>query len=252
MKIIVCIKQIPDTNDVKWSKDNNIIRDGVISVLNKCDLYAINAIREIKNAEITYLSMGPLSACKSLEYALALGGGKGAYLLSDKKFSGADTLATAKTISYVIRNYIKEFDLVVTGQYASDGDTGQTPYSLANILGIEHIGYVTEIKNADESGITAVSVKDEGIYTIYGKFPLVISLLPSDKEIYKPLSADYIRAADIGVEILNAALIGADENQIGLKGSPTQVIKAFRPENKRECKFITKDELITEFNVWKS
>ena len=245
MKILVCIKQIPDTNDVKWSSDNNIIRDGVISILNPCDLLALLTAREIENADVTILSMGPNNAINSIREALLYTGGKG-ILLSDKKFSGSDTLATAKTLAFAIKNYIKEFDLIITGQFAQDGDTAQTPYSLANLLNIENIGYVNKIDEIKEDEITVTSIKDNGIYKVRGKFPLLISVSKYEKEKYIPLVDDYIRAQDIKIEVLNAQDIMANPDEIGIKGSPTYVSKAFRPINKRECKFIEPDKLFEE------
>ena len=145
MNIIVCIKQIPDTNDVKWTKDNNIIRDNLISILNPYDkkaiLTALEIKKAVKNSKITLLSMGPNNAIQALRYGLTLGADE-AILLSDKKFSGADTNATSKTLKAAIQNYIKDFDLIITGQFALDGDTSQTPYSLANRLNLEFLGYV--------------------------------------------------------------------------------------------------------------
>ena len=240
MKIIVCIKQIPDTKDVRWSKDNNIIREGLISILNPYDVYALLAARKIKekfkNTEITILSMGPNSAQEAIRYALCLSGGENGILLSDKKFSGADTLATSKTLKYGISK-IGEFDLILMGQFALDGDTAQTPYSLSNILKLPHIGYVNKIENIFEDEITVKSTKDNGIYTLKGKFPLVLSMSGFEGENYIPLARDYVASQDKEIKILSSDDIGANSNEIGIKGSPTYVFKAFRPENKRACEF---------------
>lgn len=244
MKIVVCIKQIPDTNDVKWSKDNNIVRDGVISILNPRDLYGILTAREIENSEITILTMGPNDAIKSLRYCLALGGDKG-ILLSDKKFSGADTLATAKTLAHTIKNVIKDYDLIITGQYALDGDTAQTPYSLANLLNIPIIGYVNKLEVSGNE-IFSTSIKDDGIYKFKGKTPLLLAISNFEGKMYTPLAKDYIDAQNKPIQILNQEDISIDPNEIGIKGSPTYVQKAFRPENNRTCKFIEASGLISE------
>ena len=244
MKILVCVKQIPDTNDVKWTKDNTLIREGVISVLNPLDISALLTAKKFKNADVTILSMGPSGAISAIREAFLYTGGRG-ILLSDKKFSAADTLATAKTLYFAIKNYIKEFDLIITGQFAQDGDTAQTPYSLANLLDIPNIGYVTEIDEISDDEIKVTSIKDDGVYKIKGKLPLLISISKSD-EAYTPLVEDYIRAQDIEIKVLNADDINANFDEIGIKGSPTYVSKAFRPENKRECRFITQNELLGE------
>lgn len=245
MKILICIKQIPDTNDVRWTKENNIMREGVISILNPNDMYGILEARKIKDAEVTILSMGPNNAINSIRYAMAYLDADG-ILLSDKKFSGADTLATAKTLFYAIKNIIKEYDLIITGQFAQDGDTAQTPYSLANLLNIPNIGYVQEINEINDEEIVATSIKDDGIYKIKGKLPILISMSEYKGENYTPLVSDYIRAQNKEIRILNADDIMADYNEIGIKGSPTYVSKAFRPINNRTCKFIELKDLISE------
>jgi len=241
MKIIVCIKQIPDTNDVKWSKDNNIIRDGVISILNPNDALAIQTALDIKktvkNTSITLLTMGPDNSKNSLLEGLSMGADR-AILLSDRKFSGADTNATSKTLYYAIKNVIKSFNLIITGQFAADGDTAQTPYSLATRLEIPVIGYVNKIDEIKENSITLTSVSDDKTIIAKAKFPLLIAVSKSQNSVYKPLIEDYIRAQEIKIETLNAEDIMADPEKTGMKGSPTYVSKAYRPENKRECQFI--------------
>lgn len=244
MKILVCVKQIPDTNDVKWSKDNNIIRDGIISVLNPCDKNALLVAKSIENADTTIISMGPYGAANTIREALCYTGNRG-ILLSDKRFSGADTLATSKTLCFAIKNYIKEFDLIITGQYAQDGDTAQTPYSLANLLNIPNIGYVTNIDKINNDEIEVTSTKDDGTYKIKGNFPILISISKYDGN-YTPLVQDYIRAQNTEIKILNADDIGANYDEIGIKGSPTYVAKAYRPENKRICNFIDSIKLTEE------
>lgn len=240
MRIIVCIKQIPDTNDVKWSKDNNIIRDGVISILNPNDVLAIQTALQIKektNGSITLLTMGPNNSKESLLYGLAMGADE-AILLSDKRFSGADTNATSRTLYYAIKNVIKNFDIILTGQFASDGDTAQTPYSLAARLDIPIIGYTNKINEITENDITITSVLDDKTVIQKAKMPLLIAVSKCETEPYKPLVADYIRAGQTEIKVLSADDIEADIEKTGIKGSPTYVSKAFRPENKRTCEFI--------------
>ena len=241
MNIIVCIKQIPDTNDVKWTKDNNIIRDNVISILNPYDIKAILTAVEIKkmvtNSKITLISMGPNNAVQSLRYGLTLGADE-AILLSDRRFSGADTNATSKTLKAAIQNYIKDFDLIITGQFALDGDTSQTPYSLANRLNIEILGYVTDIVSVNDNEIMVNQVKDNGSYITKSFFPCLVSISDYKKEIKKPSVFDYMMGQDKKITILNADDIKIDSKETGVIGSPTYVKRAFRPENNRECKFI--------------
>lgn len=252
MKIIVCIKQVPDTNDVKWSRDNNLIREGLISIINPYDILAIQTALDIKekiqNTKITLLSMGPACAAEALEDGLGMGCDE-AYLLSDKRFSGSDTLATARTLSYAIKNIIKDFDLIITGQFATDGDTAQTSYSLSNMLDIKNIGYVCKIDDVKKDEITVLSAKDNGIYKIKGKFPLLISISKYDGKIYKPKIQDYIKAQNTEIKILNADDIKIDAELTGIKGSPTYVKKAFRPQNERKCVFIETGDILNEIKT---
>ena len=145
MKILVCIKQVPDTADIKWTENNTIQREGVESVINPFDIYAIETALEIKksceNVEITALSMGPLQAEEILRKAIAVGCDNGV-LVSDKKFAGADTYSTGKTIAAAIKTFCQDFDLIICGQFATDGDTAQTGPTIANNLNIPQVTYV--------------------------------------------------------------------------------------------------------------
>ena len=151
MKILVCIKQVPDTTDIKWTENNTIQREGVESVINPFDVYAIEEALKLKksmeNVEITVLTMGPLQAEEMLKKTIAIGCDKGV-LISDKKFAGADTYATGKTIASAIKSKMPDYDLIICGQFAVDGDTAQTGPSIACQLGIPQITYVRELRNA--------------------------------------------------------------------------------------------------------
>ena len=158
MKIIVCIKQVPDTTDIKWTENNTIQREGVESVINPYDVYAIEEAlklkKEIDNVEITVLTMGPLQAEDMLKKAISVGCDKG-ILLTDKKFAGADTYATGKTIAAAIKTKISDYDLILCGQFAVDGDTAQTGPSIANQLGIPQVTYVWDLTKCDGKCIYA-------------------------------------------------------------------------------------------------
>ena len=134
MNIIVCIKQVPDVDDIKWTKENNLDRTNMLSKINPYDEYAldvaINIKSKFKNVKITVISMGPNQAKEVLNYALAKGADR-AILLSDKAFAGSDTLATSKILACAIQKYCSDFNLILTGQLAVDGDTQQVPLSLA-------------------------------------------------------------------------------------------------------------------------
>ena len=133
-KVAVFIKQVPDTDDIRWTEHNTIQREGLESVINPYDIGAIQLAKNVKfllnDCEITAVSMGPLQAKEALKEALAMGCDK-AFLLCDKKFAGSDTLATAYVLSQFINTHLNDFDLIICGYQAVDGDTAQTPSSLA-------------------------------------------------------------------------------------------------------------------------
>ena len=154
MNIVVCIKQVPDVDDIKWTKENNLDRTNMLSKLNPHDEWALDWAKEIKSkfkdVKITAISMGPSQANEILSYALAKGADR-AILLSDKAFSGSDTLVTAKILAKAIKKYVPDYNLVLTGQLACDGDTAQVPVSLAQLLDIPDAIWVNEIFNADKN-----------------------------------------------------------------------------------------------------
>ena len=156
MKIIVCIKQVPDTTEVKINKETNtLIREGVASVINPFDLYAIEEglrLREAHGGTVTVLSMGPMQVIDSLREALSMGADE-AVLLSDRAFAGADTLATAYTLSKGIEK-IGSYDLIICGKQAIDGDTAQVGPELAEMLEIPHVTYVRRIHEIAGGQIT--------------------------------------------------------------------------------------------------
>lgn len=230
-KIVVCIKQVPDTADIRWTEHNTIQREGLDSVINPFDIGAIQIANNIKrllnDVEINVVTMGPPQAKEALNQALAMGCDK-AFLLCDKRFSGADTLATAYTLSQFIKNVIPDFNVILCGQQAVDGDTAQTPSSMAEKLSIEQVTNVIGIKSINET--ESVWTKDTCSYTqeIKVKHPVLISTLINNIEILPSINA-YIKASETVINVLTAEDIDADLALIGLKGSPTQVKNAFRP-----------------------
>ncbi len=137
MKIVVCVKQVPDTSDIKWTENNTMIREGVESIMNPFDEYAVETAIRIKEANpdstITAITMGLPQAKDVLKRSIAMGADE-AILLTDKKFAGADTWATSYTLAKAIKEKIGDYDLIICGQYAIDGDTAQTGPELLNIL----------------------------------------------------------------------------------------------------------------------
>lgn len=253
MKIIVCIKQVVDTNDIKWTKNNTIDREGAESIVNPCDMLALETALKIKdtnpaNITITAVSMGPKQAESTLKTAIAMGCDD-AFLICDKKFSGSDTVATSRTLSAAIKHICPDFDLIVCGQFASDGDTAQTGPSIAQKLGIEQITYVTEplfSPECTENDIRVIRKSDEAVEIVESPFPALICVAECPYEPRNIKINGYIRAQDYEIKTLNADDLGLSRDETGIKGSPTWVSRAFRAISQR------KNELITPQNTFEA
>lgn len=233
MNIVVCIKQVPDVDDIKWTKENNLDRTSMLTKLNPQDEWALDWAAGIKakfqDVKITALSMGPNQASEVLSYALAKGADR-AILLSDKAFSGSDTLVTAKILATAIKKYVPDFNLIITGNMAVDGDTAQVPVSLAQILMIPEVIGVSEIVNADKN-MAVVSQQCGSEVNIFEiKNPCLLAVKSSAKERNIPKIEDYIRAQNMGIETYGLDDLGIEKNNVGIIGSPTMVWRAFRPE----------------------
>ncbi len=241
MKILVCIKQVPDTDDIKWTENNTIQREGVESIINPYDVYAIEEALKLKRAipdvHITVLTMGPLQAEAMLRKTIALGCDD-AVLISDKKFAGADTYATGKTLAAAIKSKLNDFDLILCGQFAIDGDTAQTGPSIANQLGIPQITFVKELKECNNGSVCAVRQIEEGFETLKVELPALICILKGFEETTRAKINGIIRAKSSEITVYSMEDIGLAPEDTGIKGSPTYVSKAFRPVHDRgECEF---------------
>ncbi len=239
MKILVCIKQVPDTTDIKWTENNTIQREGVESVINPYDVFAIEEALKLKksidNVEITALTMGPLQAEDILKKAIAVGCDH-AVLISDKKFAGADTYATGKTIASAIKTKLADYDLILCGQFAVDGDTAQTGPSIANQLGIPQVTYVRKLYKCDGKSIYATREIEEGLEAVKAQFPVLICVLKGYEEPTRPKINGIIKAQNSKITVYSMEDIGLTPEDVGIKGSPTYVSRAFRPQNTRgEC-----------------
>lgn len=233
MRIAVCVKQVPDTTEIKIDPVNNtLIRKGVPSVLNPFDLHAIELALELKErygATVAVFSMGPDQAKAVLREALSMGVDE-VYLITDRKFGGSDTYATSYILSTCLR-YKGPFDLVIGGKQAIDGDTGQTTSSVAEHLGWPRIGQVLSLEIED--GVAhARRQTDEGIEVDEVALPLVCTAI---KETNKPRYASIgstldALAADVPEITFEDVKGMIDESKIGLDGSPTRVKQSFVPE----------------------
>ncbi|EKE03941.1 MAG: Electron transfer flavoprotein beta-subunit [uncultured bacterium] len=233
MKIVVCVKQVPDTADIKWTENNTMIRDGVESILNPFDEYAVETALRIKEANpdstITVLTMGPPQAKDALKRAIAMGADE-AILVTDKKFAGADTQATSRTVAKAIKEKVGNFDLIICGQFAIDGDTAQTGPSIAEHLGLPQVTYVKEVEATGGNTIVAKREIEEGIQKVEMQLPGLVCMLKCDYEPRMPSIKGVMKANKTQILEFSMEDIGLEHAQVGIKGSPTFVSRAFRPE----------------------
>ncbi len=230
-KIALCIKQVPDTTDIRWTPNNTMQREGVESVINPYDVYATEfALRVkavIKDAQITVFTMGPNQAEGMLRKVIALGC-DGGVLVSDRKFAGSDTYATGLTLSSAIKKALPDFDLIVCGQFAVDGDTAQTGPCIASFLDIPQVTYVKFFEKVDKKSALLVRELEDGIERVKVKFPVLVCVLQDDFEPHRALIDGIKFAQNVPITVLDMNSIGLSAEQTGLRGSPTYVSKAYR------------------------
>ncbi len=235
MNIAVCVKQVPDTADIKWTEHNTIQREGVESVINPFDSYALETALRLKDknsaVKITALTMGPLQAEEIIRKAISMGV-DGGFVVSDKKFAGADTVATGRTLATAIKSKIDNAEMVLCGQFATDGDTAQTGPTISTNLGYALVTYVKEIEKVEDCFAIVKREVEDGIETLKVKLPAVLCMLKCDYEPRRPLINGFKLAQCTAIPFYSHEDIGIEPEKVGLKGSPTCVSKAFRPEQK--------------------
>lgn len=239
MKIIVCVKQVPDTAEVKINPETGtLIREGVPSIINPFDTHAIEAglqIREKTGGTVTVLTMGPPQAETALREALSMGSDE-AVLLSDKAFAGSDTWATSYTLSKAIEKI--GADIIICGKQAIDGDTAQVGPETAEFLNIPHVSYVRKIEDISKSSIRVQRMMDEGYDVVESTLPVLLTVVKELNEPRFPSLKGKMAAKKAVIRKFGQSDIGADENDLGLKGSPTQVKNIFTPEARTDRKLI--------------
>ena len=229
MKVVVCVKQVPDTKGgVKFKPDGTLDRGAMLAIMNPDDKAGLEAALRLKDqygAEVTVLSMGLPKADAVLREALAMGADK-AILVTDRVLGGADTWATSSTIAGAIRNL--EYDIIITGRQAIDGDTAQVGPQISEHLGIPVISYAEEI-NVDEAAKT-VEVKrqfEDRYHIVKAKMPVLITALSELNEPRYMTPGGIFDAFDKEVTVWGRVdLKDVDDSNLGLKGSPTQIAKA--------------------------
>jgi electron transfer flavoprotein beta subunit len=236
MIIVVCVKQVPDTTDVRIDPETNtLVREGVPSILNPFDEFAIEEalrIREKVGGKVTVISMGPPQAVEILRTALAMGVDEVA-LLSDRAFAGSDTLATSYTLSKGIEK-VGNVDLVITGKQAIDGDTAQVGPGIARRLGFTQLTYVSKVEHIDpnEKTIIVERLLDGGCERVEGKLPALLTVVKDINVPRQPSILKMKKAKNAEIPVLGVNELAADLTLTGQKGSPTRVERIFSPEQK--------------------
>jgi electron transfer flavoprotein beta subunit len=243
MHIVVCIKQVPDSAQIRVHPvTNTIMRQGVPTIINPYDLFALEEalrLRDKHGGEVTVLTMGPPSAEDSLRKALTYGADR-AVLLTDRFFAGADTLATTYALATAIRKIGSVYgapDLVFTGKQTIDGDTAQVGPGVAKRIGFLQLTYVARIQSLDpEARSIEVERRSEGgVQVLRSRLPCLISMLEATNEIRRGSLADALRAARATIVKWSAQEAGIEDiSKCGLRGSPTIVKKVFAPKPRAE------------------
>ena len=233
MKIVVCIKQVPDTTEIKINPaTGTLIRDGVPSIMNPDDKGGLEMALRLKDqygAEVTVITMGPPQADAILREAFAMGVDR-AILLTDRAFAGADTLATSNALAGALRSL--DYDLVIGGRQAIDGDTAQVGPEMAEHLGLPQISYVTGLEYDGKNTLTVKKETEEGYQMLSVEMPCVLTVLATANKARYMTVSGIMDAFEKEVEIWTAAKIDIAPEKLGLKGSPTRVKKSFTKAQK--------------------
>jgi electron transfer flavoprotein beta subunit len=231
MNIIVCIKQVPETTEVRINPETNtLIREGVKSIINPFDMYAIEEgvrLKEKFGGKVTVLTMGPPQAEAALREAISMGADEG-ILVCDRAFAGSDTWATSYTLSGAIKR-IGAFDLIICGKQASDGDTAQVGPGISTHLDIPQVTYVKKVEEATEKSMRVERMMEEGFEIIETPLPALITVVKEINEPRIPSLKGMMRAKSAKIIAYAQKDLDLDPQSIGLCGSPTQVVKIFTP-----------------------
>ncbi|GLI33152.1 electron transfer flavoprotein subunit beta/FixA family protein [Desulforhabdus amnigena] len=236
MHIAVCIKQVPDTKNVRIDPDTHtLVRQGVESIINPFDLFAVEAALKIKDetqARITVLTMGPPQADEALRDVLSRGVDD-AVLLSDRAFAGADTWATSTTLAAAIRK-LGDVDLILCGKQAVDGDTAQVGPEMATLLDVPYATFVKKIQMLDGGDLKIFRQTDEGVEIWKMPTPSLLTVIKEVGEPRLPSLRHKMRAKKAEIPVWGAADMGLPPESVGLSGSFTQVVRVFSPPRRTD------------------
>lgn len=235
MNIIVCIKQVPETTEVRINPETNtLIREGVKSIINPFDMYAIEEavlLKEKFGGKVTALTMGPPQAETALREAISMGVDEGV-LVCDRAFAGSDTWATSYTLAGAIKK-IGSFDLIICGKQASDGDTAQVGPGIATHLDIPQVTYVKKIEDAQNNLLKVERMLEEGFEIIETPTPCLLTVVKEINTPRLPSLKGMMKAKSAKIITLTQKELNLNTDAIGLAGSPTQVVKIFTPPQRK-------------------
>jgi electron transfer flavoprotein beta subunit len=244
MNIVVCLKQVPDTTDIKIDpQTNTLVRQGIKNIVNPFDTYALEEgvrVKERYGGRVTAISMGPAQAEEVLREAIATGADD-AVLLSDGAFAGADTLATAYTLARAI-NKLEQYDVIICGRQTIDGDTGQVGPELAEMLKLSFVAYVSKIDEISNGYMRVKRMIEDGYEVMETPLPAVLTVVKEINVPRLPSLRGLTKAKSAVIPIWTAQELGVDNNMVGLSGSATRVIEIFFPQRVR-CGEIFQGEL---------
>ena len=253
MRYVVCIKQVPETTDVKINPETNtLMRDGVVSIINPFDMYAIEEGLRLKaktGGTVTVITMGPPQADAALREAIGMGADNG-ILISDRAFAGSDTWATSYTLAMAIRK-IGNYDLILCGKQASDGDTAQVGPGIAVHLNLPQITYVRKIDSLTEQTIVAERLMEYGTEVIESPLPCVLTVVKEINEPRLPSLKGKMAAKKATIPTWKAVDLGCDPKCLGLDGSPTKVVKIFTPPPRQGGQMLKgdPDEIVSQLTA---
>ena len=240
MNIVVCLKQVPGTTEVKINpQTNTLIRQGIKNIINPFDTYALEEgvrLREKQGGKVTVISMGPPQAVDMLREAISLGADE-AVLLSDGAFAGADTWATAFTLAGAVKK-IGQVDLVICGRQSTDGDTAQVGPEMAEMLGIPFVAYVGQIEEIAGGQIRLQRMIDEGHEIIQSPLPPVITVTKEINVPRLPSLRGIMKSKSAKIPTWTVKDLGLDPNKVGLAGSYTKVVKIFTPRREKKAEML--------------
>ena len=243
MNIIVCIKQVPNTTQVKINPETNtLIREGVESVINPFDMYAIEEglrLKEKLGGKVTVISMGPPQAESALREAISMGCDEG-ILATDRKFAGGDTWATSYVLSQVIKK-IADYNIIICGKQASDGDTAQVGPGISTHLGISQVTYVRKVEEITAEKARVERLTEEGFEIIEAPIPCLFTVVKEINEPRLPSLKGKMNAKKAVITKWTAEDLDCNLDNIGLDGSPTRVVKIFTPPARKGGEILTGD-----------